>query len=64
VRFVYPLFGPRHERRVLAAGRAAPPTGAWVVTGVGRPLDDALRADPRFTPAATVRGVRVFAPVP
>ena len=64
VRFVYPLFGSRHERRVLAASSLSPPRGAWVVTAVGRPLDVALRANPRFNPVATVRGVRVYAPVP
>jgi hypothetical protein len=62
VRFVYPLFGPRHTRRVLPAGAGAPPRGAWVVTGSGRPLDRSLRSDPRFRLDAAVRGVRVYAP--
>jgi hypothetical protein len=64
VRFVYPLFGPRHSRRVLAATAGAPPAGSWVVTGAGRPLDRRLRADARFRPAFADRGVRVWAPRP
>jgi hypothetical protein len=62
VRFVYPLFGPDHSRRVLPAGAGPPPLGAWVVTGAGRPLERALAADLDFRLAAAARGVRVFAP--
>ncbi|MDX6677760.1 MAG: hypothetical protein QOE31_1812 [Solirubrobacteraceae bacterium] len=62
VRFVYPLLGRRHSRRVLPATSAAPPAGSWVVTSAGRPLDRRLRADARFRPAFAERGVRVWAP--
>lgn len=62
VRFVYPLFGSRHSRRVLAATAGAPPAGSWVVTGAGRPLDRRLRGDGRFRPVSAERGVRVWAP--
>lgn len=64
VRFVYPLFGPRHMRRVLPAGDGPPPRGAWVVTATGRRLDTELRSDPAFRLNATVRDVRVYAPAP
>jgi hypothetical protein len=63
VRFVYPLFGPRHTRRVLPASGGPPPPGAWVVTGAGRPLDRALRSDPAFRLGGAARGIRVYAPV-
>ena len=62
VRFVYPLFGPRHTRRVLRAGATPPPRDAWVVTAAGRPLDRRLRADGRFSLEAAVRGIRVYGP--
>jgi hypothetical protein len=63
VRFVYPLFGPEHDREVLRAGRRAPPGDAWTVTGAGRPLDRALGKDPRFTLAHAERALRVWRPV-
>lgn len=63
VRFVYPLFGPEHERRVLPAGAAPPPAPAWVVTAPGRPLDRRLQHDFRFRLDASERGVHVWAPV-
>jgi hypothetical protein len=62
VRFVHPLFGPRHTRRVLPAGAGALRRGAWVVTAAGRPLDRSLRSDARFRLVEAVRGVRVYAP--
>ena len=62
VRFVYPLFGPRHTRRVLRAGATPPPRGAWVVTAAGRALDRRLRSDGRFSLEAAVRGIRVYGP--
>lgn len=63
VRFVYPLFGPSFERRVLPAAAAAPRPPAWVVTAAGRPLDRRLQDDPRFRLDSSVRGVHVWAPV-
>ena len=63
VRFVYPLFGSRHTRRVLPATSGALPRGAWVMTAVGRPLDRALRRDVGFR-LASVGDVRVYAPAP
>lgn len=62
VRFVYPLFGPRHSRRVLPYDGGPPPPGSWVVTGAGRALDLRLRTDGRFRPVPAARGVRVWAP--
>jgi len=64
VRFVYPLFGPRHDRDVRPAGAGAPLAGAWHVTSTGRPIDRALRADDRFRLASASRGVRAWRPVP
>jgi hypothetical protein len=64
VRFVYPLFGPEHSREVLPASGDAPPAGAWVVTGAGRPLDTTLRGDDRWELSADVDGVRVWRPRP
>lgn len=62
VRFVYPLFGPEFERRVLPSGTAPPRPPVWVVTAAGRPLDRALEHDPRFELDSSERGVRVWAP--
>ena len=64
VRFVYPLFGPEHSREVVPATGDAPPAGAWVVTGAGRPLDTALQGDDRWELSADVDGVRVWRPRP
>ena len=64
VRFVYPLFGPRHTRRVLPASGAVPPPRAWVVTARGRPLDRRLRSDAAFRLVGAARAVRAYAPVP
>ena len=62
LRFVYPLFGSRHDRSVQPAG-GAPVPGAWHVTSPGRPLERALRADPRFRLAFASRGVHAWRPV-
>lgn len=64
VRFVYPLFGPRQTRRVLAAGAGRAPRGAWVVTSAGRPIDRAARTDRRLRLDSEVKGVRVYRPLP
>jgi len=63
VRFVYPLFGPRHTRRVLPASSEAPPPGAWVVTAAGRPLDRRARSDAHLRLESATGGVRVYAPL-
>lgn len=62
VRFVYPLFGSELRRRVLPEAGGSPPSGAWVVTAAGRPVDRRLRVDPRFRLEAAENGVRVWAP--
>lgn len=62
VRFVYPLFGARFERRVLPAGALPPRPAAWVVTAPGQTLDARLRRDRRFALARSERGVAVWRP--
>jgi len=62
VRFVYPLFGSEHTRTVLPADSEPLPTGAWVVTAAGRPLDVRLAGDRRFRRAFAARGIRVWEP--
>ena len=62
VRFVYPLFGRRLERRVRAGGAYPPRETAWVVTAAGRPLDGRLQRDPRFRLDSSSHGIRVWAP--
>ena len=64
VRFVYPLFGPEHEREVLPATDRLPPADAWVVTSAGRPLDDAVARDGGWELSADVDGVRAWRPRP
>jgi hypothetical protein len=63
VRFVYPLFGPRHRRDVRPARGAVPLAGAWHVTSRGRPLERALRGDPRFRLESSERGLDAWRPV-
>lgn len=60
VRFVYPLFGPRLERRVLPAGALPVRSGSWVVTGAGRPLDRRLQLDDRFVLEHSERGLAAW----
>jgi hypothetical protein len=62
IRFVYPMFGRRFERTVVAWTPGTVPDSAWVVTSPGRPLDDQL-ARSRPGPVSDVRRVRVWAPV-
>jgi hypothetical protein len=61
VRFVYPLFGPRHDRDVRPAG-AEPVPGWWYVTSPGRPIERALRRDGRFKLVSRQRGVHAWRP--
>jgi Dolichyl-phosphate-mannose-protein mannosyltransferase len=61
VRFVYPLFGPRHQRDVRPAG-VEPVPGRWYVTSPGRPIDRALRRDRRFRLVSAERGVHAWRP--
>jgi hypothetical protein len=62
IRFVYPLFGPEHDRSVIPSGSGPLQPDAWVVTASGRPLDRALRARETHSLGFAARGVRVWAP--
>lgn len=61
VRFLYPMFGRRFTRTVIAWRSGTVPDGAWVVSSPGRPLDAQI-VRRRATPVSDVRGVRVWAP--
>jgi hypothetical protein len=60
IRFTSPFFGSRFTRRAVPAGGVLPNGAAWVVTARGRPLDQKLARDPRFSLFSDRRGVRVW----
>jgi hypothetical protein len=62
VRFVYPLFGPELENRVVRLRAGTPLVGAWVVTATDRPVDRAVVDGGDHVLVSERRGLRAWRP--
>jgi hypothetical protein len=62
VRFVYPLFGPDLDHRVIPLRRGTPLGHAWVVTAGDRPIDRVLEEGGDHHLVSDRRDVRVWRP--
>jgi hypothetical protein len=62
VRFVYPLFGPHLDNRVVRLRAGTPLAGAWVVTATDRPVDRAVADGGDHVLVSERRGLRAWRP--